>query len=282
MEDHDVYRFYDGSVYVVREYRDVQGVLSIPYHNVRVKGDLKFVVHPNLSKPHVYSCTPSEDIVSAPTDIVVSRNQSSVRFGDLTYMTSKGDVRVSKTLNGSSPDFEKPVDKGLGVHYVIESNSVMVYVDNQAPSCKSRGVRIVASNFMSPDVVAEGLGADRPKEEHTNRDGYTQIEPDENGHIENIHVRGSMVVDYYVHLNKVNAPLGWFSGKHSQRWYQPHGTAVTREIQEAMAMAKPDDMVISRGTASVLIDAYGNIHSSGPVCVFAIQGVPFGPTVVFG
>lgn len=229
----------------------------------------------------MYPCTPPEDIESAPTDIVVSRNQSSVRFGDLTYMTSKGDVCVSKTLHGLSVGFETPVYGGLGVRYDREFDSVVVYVDNQVPSCKLHEVCIVASNLMSPDFITKDCDTEHPKTGHLNREGYTKIEPDEDGLIENIYVKGSMIVDHYVHLNKADTPLGWFSGEHSQHWYQPHSSTVTQEKQKTMAIAKAGDIVISIGTASVLFAANGNIHTSGPVWGLVIQGVPCRPIVVF-
>ncbi|KAK2813570.1 hypothetical protein Q5P01_000727 [Channa striata] len=60
------------------------------YRNLRIEGSVSNTVHANLRKIEAYACTPADTAESSFTDLVISRDGSSVRFGELDHVTIKG------------------------------------------------------------------------------------------------------------------------------------------------------------------------------------------------
>lgn len=148
-------------------------------------------------------------------DVVTSRDGTSVCFGEYDHISSKGRVLISR---GASVKFGKDIGDGLGLHYDIEANANMVvYTEKDDPGVSSHSVLAVVFNFT--------LAQDKEDTPvlSMNRSGYTKIKPNDNGDIRNIHVKGSMIIDRYIRLNKCMAgsPGGWFFGQHSDEWFQP-------------------------------------------------------------
>lgn len=76
---------YDGSVSVdmlITSMNSKEGlVMSDVYENVTIEGTLTSEIHPNLHKTQAYQCTPDDKMESSSTDLVISRDGTSVRFG---------------------------------------------------------------------------------------------------------------------------------------------------------------------------------------------------------
>lgn len=254
---------YDGSVSVdVLITNSKEGsVLSDVYKCMQIEGTFTNVIHANLYKTEEYQCTPDDKVESSSTDLVISRDGTSVRFGEYEHMTQKGRVVISRE---ASAKFEEDIGDGLGLHYDIEANaSVVVYKDKDDPSVSSHGVLVVAPNFIRAQTKLDTPVLSM------NRSGYTKIKPDDNGDICNIHVKGSMIIDRYIRLNKcMGEPLGgWFFGQHSGEWFQPPKEMVIPEKQTELGIVERGDLVISRGNASVLVRSDGGVVAAGVVAV---------------
>lgn len=185
-------------------------VVTVVYDNLKVDGSLTLVIHPNLHKRHAYQCTPDDKIESSNTDLVISRDSTSVRFGEYDNMRSKGRVVIS---DKASVAFNEDIGDGLGLLYDIKDNAGVVIVNTAKDDLGvgSHGVLVLAPNFT--------LAQDK---EYTpvlsmNRSGYTKITPDDNGGVCNIHVKSSMIINHCVHLDKVDPLGGWFFGHHSDK-----------------------------------------------------------------
>lgn len=259
---------YDGSVFMAVRLGTIDNekgsVVSEVYENMKIEGDFTNVIHANLHKRQPYQSTPDDQMESSSTDLVISRDGTSVRFGEYEHVTSKGRVLISK---GDLATFDKAIGGGLGFHYDTEANgALVVYTEKDDPSVGSHGVLVLAPNFILPEEKED------TEELTMNRIGYTKIEPDVDGGIRNIHVKGSIIIDRYIHLKKYMAvsPGGWFFGQHSGEWFQPPKEMVINEKQPELAIAEPADLVISRGDASVLLRPGGDVVSSGTVAVLLI------------
>lgn len=254
---------YDGSVSVDRMLINNKDglIVSHVYENMTVEGSLTYNIHPNLHKREAYQCTPDGVTESSCTDLVISRFKSSVRFGESDQMASKGTVIFSR---GASPQFDEDINDGLGIHFDMEANNcVVVYTNKDDPSITSHGVWVLAPNF-TPAQDKEFTPVTS-----VDRSGYTKIKPDDDGNIRNIHVKGSMIIDKYIILsNDLAEPLGgWFFGEHSHLWFQPSKEMVIPEKQHELGIAEADDLVISRGNASVVVRSNGGLVTAGAVAV---------------
>lgn len=256
---------YDGSVsmdVVIDNGNNKEGsVVSDRYENMKIEGDFTNVIHPNLRRTQRYQSTPGDQKESSNTDVVISRDGTSVRFGDYEHVTSKGRVFISR---GALAKFEQDIGEGLGLHYDTEANgALVVYTDKDDPAVSSHGVLVLAPNFI--------LAQEKEDTEDLTmtRIGYTKIEPDVNGGIRDIHVKGSMIIDLYIRLNKCMSvyPGGWFFGEHSNEWFQPPKEMVIPEKQPDLAIVERADLVISRGDASVVLRSGGGVVASGTVAV---------------
>jgi hypothetical protein len=237
-------------------------VVSHLYENMKIEGDFTNVIHSSLRRTQRYQSTPDDQMESSKNDVVISRDGTSVRFGDYEHVTSKGRVLISR---GTLAKFDKDIGEGLGLHYDTEANgALVVYTDKDDPAVSSHGVLVMAPNFILAQEKED------PEELPMNRTGYIKIEPDVNGSIRNIHVKGSMIVDHYIRLNKCTSvyPGGWFFGKHSGEWFQPPKEMVIPEKQPDLAIVERADLVISRGDASVVLRSGGGVVASGTVAVF--------------
>lgn len=256
---------YDGSVFmdVLVDNANKEGsVVSHLYENMKIEGDFTNVIHPNLRRTQHYQSTPDDQMESSKNDVVISRDGTSVRFGDYEHVTSKGRVLISR---GTLAKFDKDIGEGLGLHYDTEANgALVVYTDKDDPAVSSHGVLVMAPNFILAQEKEE------PEDPPMNRIGYTKIEPDVDGSIRNIHVKGSMIVDHYIRLDKCMSvyPGGWFFGEHSGEWFQPPKEMVIPEKQPDLAIVERADLVISRGDASVVLRSGGGVVASGNVAVF--------------
>lgn len=254
---------YDGSVYLDRLMINNEdgSFVSHVYDNLTVDGIITYNIHPNLHKREAYQCTPDGVTESSCTDLVISRLESSVRFGESDHTASMGTVIFSR---GLLPQFDEDINDGLGIHFDMEDNNcVVVYTNKDDPSVASHGVWVMAPNFI-PAQDKEFTPVTS-----VDRCDYTKIEPDDDGNIRNIHVKGSMIIDKYIILsNYLTEPLGgWYFGEHSHLWFQPSKEMVIPEKQHELEIAEAGDLVISRGNASVVVRSNGGLVAAGPVAV---------------
>lgn len=234
------------------------------FDNLTIDGELRYFIHPNLKKLEAYPCTPHDNETSSPTDIVVSTLDGSVRFGDGDHITPKGNVMVLQ--DPASLADTVPARNGLYVHRDKDACYCVVYTAGEDPDVHYHGTCVVASNFIEPndpeEISDEPQALDRP--------GCVKIEP-ENGAVRNIHVKGSMFVDYYMRSNVVNerAPdKTWFViDCNREQWFQPPDGVKNTKRPDGSGQPEPGDLVISKGNASVLLTARGGVHAKGPVWV---------------
>lgn len=248
------------------------------YRNLRVEGSVSNTVHANLRKIEAYACTPADTAESSFTDLVISRDGSSVRFGELDHVTIKGRVLVSK---GPSVQFDQDIGEDLGVHLSTQDSAgVTVYTEKDYLHShrNKRGVLILAPNFIDPqgDVnFAPATSISRP--------GYTKIKPDRFGGLRNLHVKGSLIIDTFVCLDQSIVPPigGWYFGDRQHEWYRPPNGVIVPEKQTEFGVARAGDLVISRGNASVLIRGDGSgFMTAGFVALFYLTVSYGGPVDV--
>ncbi|KAK2832698.1 hypothetical protein Q5P01_016587 [Channa striata] len=248
------------------------------YRNLRVEGSVSNTVHANLHKIEAYACTPADTAESSFTDLVISRDGSSVRFGELDHVTIKGRVLVSK---GPSVQFEQDIGEDLGVHLSTQDSAgVTVYTEKDYLHSHrdKRGILILAPNFIDPqgDVnFAPATSISRP--------GYTKIKPDRFGGLRNLHVKGSLIIDTFVCLDQSIVPPigGWYFGDRQHEWYRPPNGVIVPEKQTEFGVARAGDLVISRGNASVLIRGDGSgFMTAGFVALFYLTVSYGGPVDV--
>ncbi|KAK2813243.1 hypothetical protein Q5P01_000872 [Channa striata] len=156
------------------------------YRNLRVEGSVSNTVHANLRKIEAYACTPADTAESSFTDLVISRDGSSVRFGELDRVTIKGGVPCQGSVRSIRPGHRRgsgcsPLDPG------------------------QRG----DVNFAPATSIS--------------RPGYTKIKPDRFGGLRNLHVKGSLIIDTFVCLDQSIVPPigGWYFGDRQHEWYRP-------------------------------------------------------------
>lgn len=121
-------------------------VVSELNENMKIEGSLTNVIHANLHKTQHYQCTPDDQMESSSTDVVISRDGTSVHFREYEHVTSKGRVLISR---GVLAKFDEDIGEGLGLHYDTEANgALVVYTDKDDPAVSSHGVLVLAPNFI--------------------------------------------------------------------------------------------------------------------------------------
>ncbi|KAK2813508.1 hypothetical protein Q5P01_000792 [Channa striata] len=238
-------------------------------------GSVSNTVHANLRKIGV-RLRAADTAESSFTDLVISRDGSSVRFGELDHVTIKGRVLVSE---GPSVQFDQDIGEDLGVHLSTQ-DSAGVTVYTRRTTCTATEIK------GRIDIGAQLHRSSRRRQfrschEHKQA-GYTKIKPDRFGGLRNLHVKGSLIIDTFVCLDQSIVPPigGWYFGDRQHEWYRPPNGVIVPEKQTEFGVARAGDLVISRGT-SVLIRGDGSgFMTAGFVALFYLTVSYGGPVDV--
>ncbi|KAK2812084.1 hypothetical protein Q5P01_000083 [Channa striata] len=143
------------------------------YRNLRVGGSVSNTAHANLRK--IGARLHAADTESSFTDLVISRDGSSARFGSSITRPS----RVAPRVKGSVRSIRPGHRRDLGVHLSTQDSAgVTVYTEKDYLHSHrdKRGVLILAPNFIDPQGDANFAPATS-----ISRPGYTKIKPDRFG-----------------------------------------------------------------------------------------------------
>lgn len=250
------------------------------YSRITLEGSLTTVLHSNLHKTHAYRCTPVEMTESSETDLVISKDGTSVRFGELTHMTHRGTVVMATVpstdsihASRSMTNLKEAIGDGLGLCHVPSIAGVNIYKKGNVSTGPMDDILVIAPNFTpaaentyhpltrmraTPDMIEIGPGG-------------------------NIHVKGSMVFTCMIDLDKTPpTPLhGWYCSLIPNAWFQAPITAQASDEQtrRAMTIATSGDTVISRGYSSVLLRPNGCHAIVGPAAVVELPVYKGGTTL---
>lgn len=281
---------YNRSIYIdgiLHNTSACSAIATVVFNNATIEnGSIIYSIFPNLVKSHPYPYTPSAQNVSAYTDLVVSRNNTSVRFGERYDYSIRGDV----VTNRGTPSFNLQGDM-LGVCYT-EDGCITVYTSRDDQTNEAAGITIIAPNFIDPQYDQEVFEYVLELSEE-DRIAYNAVKITNRKYsggeqrIDNVHVKGDIIVNYYVLLDHtvLDTTAEWFThgatnvggSSVSATWFQPPTPMPVlscEDIQEQRNFCRDvvctNDIVVSRGYSSVLIRENGDVIAVGVVAVLLL------------